>query len=135
MAQKENIRTRSGINLVLVGLAAVTLLFNSSLQDPFNAPKMWLLLIFGAWLLGQLKGELISEIRAKSLSGNSKIILLTISGFLVTNFVALLFTDLKYVGLFGDYQRRTGFLTYIFLSTFLLFTARKIRFSDGPRFH
>ena len=135
MAQKENIRTRSGINLVLVGLAAVTLLFNSSLQDPFNAPKMWLLLIFGAWLLGQLKGELISEIRAKSLSGNSKIILLTISGFLVTNFVALLFTDLKYVGLFGDYQRRTGFLTYIFLSTFLLFTARKIRFSDGSGFH
>lgn len=128
-------RTRSGINLVLIGLAAVTLLFNSSLQDPFNAPKMWLLLIFGAWLLGQLKGELISEIRTKTLSGNSKAILFIISGFLVTNFVALLFTDSKHVGLFGDYQRRTGFLTYVFLATFLLFTARKIRFSDGSRFY
>ena len=135
MAQKENIRTRSGINLVLAGLASVTLLFNSSLQDPFNAPKMWLLLIFGAWLLGQLKGALISEIRAKILSGNSKAILFISSGFLITNFVALLFTDSKYVGFFGDYQRRTGFLTYVFLATFLLFTARKIRFSDGSRFH
>ena len=135
MAQKLDVKTKSGINLVLVGLAAITLLFNSSLQDPFNAPKMWLLLIFGAWLLGQLKGELISEIRAKNLSGKSKTILLIVSGFLVTNFVALLFTDSKYVGLFGDYQRRTGFLTYVFLATFLFFTARKIRFSDGSRFH
>lgn len=128
-------RTSSGINLVLVGLAAVTLLFNSSLQDPFNAPKMWLLLIFGAWLLGQLKGESINEIRAKSLSGNSKRILLIFSGFLVTNFMALLFTDSKYVGLFGDYQRRTGFLTYVCLATFFWFTAKKIRSTDGSRFH
>ena len=128
-------RTSSGINLVLVGLAAVTLLFNSSLQDPFNAPKMWLLLIFGAWLLGQLKGELINEIRAKSLSGNSKRILLIFSGFLVTNFMALLFTDSKYVGLFGDYQRRTGFLTYVCLATFFWFTAKIIRSTDGSRFH
>ena len=135
MTKKLDVKTKSSINLVLVGLAAVTLLFNSSLQDPFNAPKMWLLLIFGAWLLGQLKGELISEIRAKNLSGNSRTILLIVSGFLVANFVALLFTDSKYVGLFGDYQRRTGFLTYLFLATFLLFTARKIRFSDGSRFY
>ena len=135
MGQKVNVRTSSGINLVLVGLAAVTLLFNSSLQDPFNAPKMWLLLIFGAWLLGQLKGESINEIRAKSLSGNSKRILLIFSGFLVTNFMALLFTDSKYVGLFGDYQRRTGFLTYVCLATFFWFTAKKIRSTDGSRFH
>ena len=135
MAQRAIVRTSSGINLVLVGLAAVTLLFNSSLQDPFNAPKMWLLLIFGAWLLGQLKGELINEIRAKSLSGNSKRILLIFSGFLVTNFMALLFTDSKYVGLFGDYQRRTGFLTYVCLATFFWFTAKIIRSTDGSRFH
>lgn len=135
MKQKANVRTRSGFNLVLVGLAAVTLLFNSSLQDPFNAPKMWLLLVFGAWLLGQVKGELISEIRAKNLDGNSKTILLIVSGFLITNFVALLFTDSKYVGLFGDYQRRTGFLTYACLVTFFLFTAKKIRSTDQSRFH
>ena len=135
MKQKANVRTRSGINLVLVGLAAVTLLFNSSLQDPFNAPKMWLLLVFGAWLLGQVKGELISKIRAKILSRNSTTLLLIVSGFLVTNFVALLFTDSKYVGLFGDYQRRTGFLTYVCLATFFWFTAKKIRSTDGSRFH
>jgi O-antigen ligase len=135
MAQKLDVKTKSGINLVLIGLAAVTLLFNSSLADPFNAPKMWLLFLFGAWLLGQIKGGLFREIRSKSLIPGSKIVLGITMAFILFNFVSFIFTDSKYVGLFGDYQRRTGFLTYLFLATFLLFTARKIRFSDGSRFH
>ena len=121
--------------MILIGLTAVTLVFNSSLKDPFNAPKMWLLLIFGAWLLGQFKGELIKEIRSKCFSKDSKLTLLIFSVFLIFNLMALIMTDSKYVGLFGDYQRRTGFLTYVFLATFLIFTSRKIRFSDGLRFH
>jgi O-antigen ligase len=135
MAQKLGVKTKSGINLVLIGLAAVTLLFNSSLADPFNAPKMWLLFLFGAWLLGQIKGGLFREIRSKTLVPGSKIILGITTAFILFNFVSFILTDSKYVGLFGDYQRRTGFLTYLFLATFLLFTARKIRFSDGSRFH
>ena len=127
--------TKSGINLVLLGLAAVTLLFNSGLQDPFNAPKMWLLFIFGAWLLGQLKGGLIKDIRNKSLNSSSMIVFVITSVFLVFNLLALVFTDSKYVGLFGDYQRRTGFLTYVFLATFFWFTSKKVRFSDGIRFY
>jgi len=126
---------KSSINLVFIGLAAVTLLFNSSLADPFNAPKMWLLFIFGAWLLGQINGGLVREIQSKSLISGSKIVLAITTAFVFFNLISLVFTDSKYVGLFGDYQRRTGFLTYLFLATFLLFTARKIRFSDGSRFH
>jgi len=127
--------TTSSINLVLVGLAAVTLLFHSGLQDPFNAPKMWLLFIFGAWLLGQLIGGLGRDIRSKNLTLNTKIVLGMTSAFLLANLLALIMTDSKYVGLFGDYQRRTGFLTYVFLATFFLFTSKRIRFSDGLRFH
>ena len=127
--------TKSSINLVLVGLSSVTLLFHSGLQDPFNAPKMWLLFIFGAWLLGQLIGGLIREVRSKNLTLSSKIVLGITSVFLLFNLLAFVFTDSKYVGLFGDYQRRTGFLTYVFLATFFLFTSRRIRFSDGLRIH
>ena len=126
---------KSGINLVLVGAAAVTLLFHSGLQDPFNAPKMWLLFIFGSWLLGQLIGSLFKEVRSKSLILGSKTTFGITSAFLLANLLALLMTDSKYVGLFGDYQRRTGFLTYVFLATFFLFTSKGIRFSDGLRFH
>jgi O-antigen ligase len=127
--------TKSGINRVLVGLASVTLLFNSGLQDPFNAPKMWLLFIFGAWLLGQLIGGLSSEVSSKNLALSSKIVIGITSAFLLFNAIALIMTDSKYVGLFGDYQRRTGFLTYVFLATFFLFTSKRIRFSDGIRIH
>jgi O-antigen ligase len=135
MAKTKESVAKSSINLVLIGLAAVTLHFNSSLADPFNAPKMWLLFLFGAWLLGQIKGGLFREIRSKSLIPGSKTILGITTAFISFNFISFIFTDSKYVGLFGDYQRRTGFLTYLFLATFLLFTARKIQLSDGSRFH
>ena len=134
MAKQAKASSKSGINLVLIGLAAVTLTFVTGLRDPFNAPKMWLLLLFGAWFLGQIKGELLENIRNKSLNSSSKIILGIISSFLVFNLLALLMTDYKYIGIFGDYQRRTGFLTYLCLALFFLVTAMKIRFRDGVRF-
>jgi O-antigen ligase len=135
MAKPKESVAKSSINLVLVGLAAVTLLFHSGLQDPFNAPKMWLLFVFGAWLLGQLMGGLLKEIRSKSLPPEPRIILGITAAFVLASFVSLLFTDSKYVALFGDYQRRTGFLTYLFLAAFLLLTSKKIRFSDGSKLH
>ena len=119
---------------MLTGLAAVTLIFGTGLRDPFNAPKMWLLFLFGAWFLGQIIGELLKDIRSKSLNSSSIIILGIISSFLVFNLLALLMTDYKYIGLFGDYQRRTGFLTYLCLTLFFLITSMKIRFRDGVRF-
>ena len=93
MAKQAKASSKSGINLVLIGLAAVTLTFVTGLRDPFNAPKMWLLLLFGAWFLGQIKGELLENIRNKSLNSSSKIILGIISLFLVFNLLALLMTD------------------------------------------
>jgi O-antigen ligase len=135
MVVKKKSPSDKSLSLVFLGLASITLLFNSGLQDPFNAPKMWLLFVFGAWLLGQIKGGILKDIRSKNLSRGSKKILFIISGFLVCNLIALLMADSKYVGLFGDYQRRTGFLTYVFLATFFWFTALKIRFSDGARFY
>jgi hypothetical protein len=35
-------------------LFAITIYFNSKAQDPFNAPKFWVLLVGAAWLLGYL---------------------------------------------------------------------------------
>jgi O-antigen ligase len=134
MAAFAKVVVKSHLFIVFLGLGTITLFFNSLLQDPFNAPKMWLLLIIGSWLLGQVIGETVKQIRSKSLNYNSKLILVIISSFLFFNLIALVMTDSKYVGLFGDYQRRTGFLTYLFLATFFLFTSLKIRFTDGVRF-
>ena len=32
----------------------ITIIFNSKIQDPFNSPKFWALLISASWLLGYL---------------------------------------------------------------------------------
>ena len=135
MAVSSKAKSKSTLSVVFLGLASITLLFDSGLQDPFNAPKMWILLILGSRLLGQIFGGLSEEIRSKSLSGHSKVVYIITSTFLVFNLISLLMTDSKYVGLFGDYQRRTGFLTYLFLAAFFLFTSLKIHFSDGARFY
>ena len=135
MAQQVKAITKSQISLVLLGLASITLTFGTMLQDPFNAPKMWILLILGSWLSGQVIGDIVKNIRNQSFGSNSRLILLVGSVFIFTNLISLFMTDLTHVGLFGDYQRRNGFLTYLFLVVFFWFVSLRIRFGDLVRFH
>jgi len=104
---------------ILAGLVAITLFFQTNLADPFNSPKLWILMLIGAWLLGHVVGNkdliLISE-PLKQLS----IILFVFLTFL---FIATLLTDFKYVALFGETQRRNGFFQYLALSIVLMATA------------
>jgi hypothetical protein len=44
--------------------------------------------------------------------------------------LAYLFTDNKYIGFFGEYQRRTGFLTYLGLITFFLTSSYIFRLNN-----
>jgi len=138
MAAKTKVKTKSvnpksGITLVLTGLATVTLSFGTGLQDPFNAPKMWLLFIFGAWLVGQVISEIVADIQRKNWQRTFDWAIGVAFLFILTIFVSFLFTDVKYVGLFGEYQRRTGLLTHIFLVAFFLFTLLKVKNSEVNR--
>jgi O-antigen ligase len=135
MALKEQTASKSQLRLVFLGLAAITLAIGTMLQDPINAPKIWILLVLGSWLSGQVIGEIVQNIRGKNFTTNSRLILFIGSIFIFANSISLFMTDSKYVGLFGDYQRRTGFLTYLFLVIFFWYVSLKIRFSDLARFH
>ncbi|CAB4614119.1 unannotated protein [freshwater metagenome] len=42
-------------------------------------------------------------------------------------------TDFKYIGFFGEYQRRTGFLTYLFLVVFFVISVLEVKLSDYKR--
>jgi O-antigen ligase len=135
MALKKQTAPKSQLSLVFLGLALITLTFGTMLQDPFNAPKMWILLILGSWLSGQVIGEIVQKFRSNNFTTNSKLIVSLGSFFILANLISLFMTDSKYVGLFGDYQRRTGFLTYLFLVVFFWFVSLRIRFGDLVRFH
>ena len=95
------------------GTALPTLIFYTSATDPFNAVKFWSLLLVGSLLLGKVVAEGWNSFRVKSISRAEKISWALVGLFVLTLIIDLIATDTKYIGLFGAYQRRTGFLAYL----------------------
>ena len=108
---------------ILGGLVSVTLFFQTTLADPFNSPKLWILMLMGAWLLGHVVGSKELILLSEPLKQLSIILFV----FLTFLFIATLLTDFKYVAFFGETQRRNGFFQYLALCIVLMATAMFIR--------
>lgn len=125
MVKKMEVRSTNPASLILLSAALVTLYINPGLEDPFNSPKLWILIVFGSWIAGLL-------ITLKN-SGSDKpltylkIILLSLILSLV---LATGFTDVKYTAIFGEVQRRIGLITYLFLAIYLFASSKFIRYSS-----
>ena len=129
MASKKLDKPRNDARFVLTSAGVITLFFFTSIKDPFNAPKLWLTILAGAFLLGHI----ISDLLVKKFTDGRKEI--KVLGFLVLSFTSFLFmaalaTDVKYVAFFGESQRNTGFLAYFFLAIFLISAAKHIRLKN-----
>ena len=121
--QKTHHISKGPMRWILGGLVAVTLFFQTTLADPFNSPKLWILMLMGAWLLGYVVGnkELIL------LSDPLKQLSVILFAFLIFLVIATLLTDFRYFAFFGETQRRNGFFQYLALSIVLMATAMFIR--------
>ena len=100
----------------------ITLIFNSKIQDPFNAPKFWLLLLAASWTLG-----IVFVYRFFTNSRylvSFKVFRYTILIFVVASFVSALLSDDLYTSFIGENMRRTGFLTYLCLVIIFLYFSR-----------
>jgi len=108
---------------ILASLISVTLYFQTTLADPFNSPKLWVLLLFAAWMTGYIFSDrkIIFSINA------IKYLTILILVFLGILLLATIFTDFHYVAIFGDTQRRNGFLQYLSLSIILVTTTIYVR--------
>jgi O-antigen ligase len=113
------------------GCSLITLYFNSKIQDPFNSPKMWILLIISAWLLGHLIFNNKGSFKDKNLQ---KFALLTLL-FSIFLFISAIKTDVLYTAFLGENQRRNGFLAYIALIIFMLSASGFIKFQSLKRFN
>ena len=115
--------TAKPVKWILTGLFLVTLYFQPNLGDPFNSPKSWILMIIAAWLTGHIFSgrHIMSSI--KQIRNLSYFVL----AFVCAAAVASIFTDSHYVALFGDTQRRNGFLSYLSLAIFSVASAIYIR--------
>jgi O-antigen ligase len=101
-------------------LFSVTIYFNSKVQDPFNAPKFWVLLVGSGWLFGYL----FTYIKNASITQNDthKNSFVFTSLFILFTTVSLFMSENKQVALFGDNMRKNGYLTYISLLIVFLTT-------------
>ena len=108
--------SRSARNWFFVGASLVGLTFWTNVEDPFNAPKSWVLYITAFWLLGWVAFNV-----KKFLQDSVTRLAIILSGALTLTFLAsFIATSDKFTGFFGDYARRTGFLAYFCLIVFFL---------------
>jgi hypothetical protein len=132
-AKSQNNAKLPGTTVLLAGLGAVTLYFSTTLEDPFNVPKLILLIFITSWL----SGHLISSYKKYGFDSklHEKKILFVLSLFLCFMLVSTLNAGMWVVAFFGDIQRRNGFLTYLALVTVFLFTLRVTNLSLIFRFY
>jgi O-antigen ligase len=109
-----------------VSVASVTIYFNQKSEDPFNTPKLILLLIISGWFFGHL----INSFKENPISLKKKefITILIPILFLLTLLFSAMFTDIQYVAFIGDTQRRNGFLNYFGLTIIFLYLVRSVNF-------
>ena len=111
------------VRWILSGLTVITLYFQTNLYDPFNSPKMWISIFVAAWLIGYL----FSFRRIIFENQNLKVTFYLYLAFIASGLLSTLFSDFKYTSIFGDTQRRNGFISYLSLATIFLATSVFIR--------
>jgi len=121
----------SPVRWILGGLAAITLYFQTNLVDPFSSPKLWILLIVAAWLVGYI----VSFRHIIFSNQELKLTFYLATAFVLSALLATIFTDFKYIAIFGDTQRRNGFISYLSLAIILLTTSMFIRLFNIERLY
>ena len=96
---------------VLASGVITTLMIWTSIADPINLPKMFILCLAAAWILGGVVTGIISDSQFKFSLGQSTVGVL-ILGILVSAFV----TDVRYTAFYGAFQRNDGAWSYIALA-------------------
>ena len=123
----------SPVRWILTGLAVVTLYFQTNLNDPFNSPKFWALLISASWLLGYLfKFKINLEERDKNFYNKVNLIVFAYLFFLL---ISSLFSYNKNVSFLGETFRRNGTLTYVGFAVFFLVAAKFVSFANIKMFY
>ena len=117
---------RAPLRWILGGLIGTTLYFHTTLADPFNSPKLWILIISAAWL----SGYIVSNRNLIGSNKNLRKFVFIILLFLLSLFASTLASDVKYIAIFGDTQRRNGFLQYLSLSILMIAAAMFIRIDN-----
>jgi O-antigen ligase len=112
------------VRWIFGGLALVTLYFQTNLADPFNSPKLWVLLVLASWLSGYLVSfrKVIFSIKPISIT------FYMVATFVFFALLATIFANFHETAIFGDTQRRNGFISYVSLAIIMIAASIFVRF-------
>lgn len=112
-------------SFILFGGTFTTLAIWTKLEDPINLPKMFVLVLCGAIVLGLSTPALLGA--RESTSGNKKVGLILIGIFTIALLAVTLTADVKFTAIFGEYHRNNGALAYLAMA--ILFVGSVATFS------
>lgn len=98
---------------VLLGGVFTTLAIWTKLEDPINLPKMFVLALSAAAVLGLALPAFLSARKFSSPVQRIGLGLIVLFGLGLL--IATMATDVKYTAVFGEYRRNNGFLSYFAL--------------------
>ena len=104
----------------------ITLFINPKLTDPFNAPKMYLLMLSSVVIASFLIFQTTNKTHLIPKSPLAPILII----FILILAIQVALTDLKYAAIFGDNLRQLGFLTYFGFAIFMLASIKFFRFES-----
>ena len=111
--------------LILISGIVTTLIVWIPLYDPVNMPKMVLLALLSAWVMGSVLTTLIS-FGAKGLSLGHWSLIVFMAGILLAG----LLTDVKYTAFYGAIYRNNGAFSYLAMAGLSLGSMIYFRSSD-----
>ena len=103
-------------------------MFHPRIQDPFNSPKFWVLLLSASWLSSALIMEKINLPADDKRAYKSVYIIVIL--YIIFLVISSLFSYNKNTSFFGESFRRNGTLTYIAFAVFFLSAAKFVRFEN-----
>ena len=133
MSKEKNPTSRaeflSPLTYLVMGVAFVTLFFNTKSTDPFNTPKLVALLVIASLSINYLfKYWRVNSVKKIKVD---LFFISFLSFFLFSGMISVIFSDSFFVALIGDTQRRNGFLAYLALSLVALVVSRLISFNTS----
>jgi len=121
---KKSNKTPSGINWLIFGTCFTTLYFNTNLQDPFNSPKLWVILLMASILAGYL----LIKFQEKDLIKRYFNVILLAIVFAISITLSTFLSDAPVTSFIGETQRRNGFICYISLTIIFIYTMLTLNF-------
>ena len=117
------------IKLLVFGTGLITLFIYTPANDPFNTPKLILLMAIAGWLTGYVVSALRKNFTVYKNHLALPFFLLLL--FIVSLIISTFLTDVKITGLIGDTQRRNGLFQYLSLLIIFLFATLHTNFRNS----